>query len=992
MSATGFIRAMKDWGGFTTDLFKTYNLLIAIITLVLIGYCYFLKVSPKDKNFKFGDFRKILIEVVVAIGIGITIKLAKVDGLIKILDLYMSLIFVLFFFFLILLIKEVVSHNKSIDKIVAGYSRGYIFLGIIYLISTFATNKFKIANDIALILYFIVFWMILQLLINNSEKNEKGHVDIEIDEDSDTAISSEKQLLPTRKVELNRLYKQLETIYYNEPFALTINGDWGEGKTSFVNVLSNKLAKKSNYIIFIQPMVLDNSEKQMDYLFNQLKIILSNNGIYTGNGSPFKQYFTLISQLINTKPLLQLEGFFSIFEEEVPSDFRTKKQLLEEDILKLLNSNVKVGDKVKNKIYIIIDDFDRVEQETMYNTLVFIKELVNFSGINVIFLMDERKLDAESQSKINKEYLDKFVNSKIHLSRIQASEIFSHFLKNVKVEQFKTHYIKELVRNLEGNVKVQIEQIKSVTNKSIENINKTIDDLSSNNEAQQHAEVQRIKRERHQELQSQKNELSYMLERFDSGITNLRKAKKIVRVIKEILVYCDDQKDKNNYPLFEENLRKVEIHNVIINLAILKVLYGEYIDEIIKTNDIRDFLNRTNDDFLSILFEDLAKGFNTENRELLAEIINSFCNSIILNQNFDNELFTEMRTDSAGKLHVLDSSQHLEINENHFEVVQEYLKAITFNTWDVPNDKLSARLNKLVEYIFELYENGNLTFKNLFELLTNPHRNLLISHSYYYEKLTYLLQQDVIFESENDKTRCVLLLKDIEMHLLSIYKGHIINFISILKAPDGRYTLDNFYADLGGIIRLDGMIEAIKNIFNVEGNVLHGIEFLKEWKESSSISIQEDYSDNEYYLTAIEEFDVLLEEFIELYTYWEEVKFKLKTVSVNHQSKFNERIEISTIQELEFNINEFYQNINLANNIEKQIEYFHFLLIELERYTRIETIKEEIIIKIEEIYNKINKEDLNNISENVQNWLLCTVRMGEIKENQKRIIQKLSEE
>lgn len=246
-------------------------------------------------------------------------------------------------FFLLLLLREIVIYIKSSNKIVAGYSNGYIFLGLIYLFTSIASNQFEPINIILMVIYFLSLWMFVQLISQNSKK-----ADIGIDEESDNPINTYSQLLPTRKKEFNRVYNQLTNVRYNEPFAITINGDWGEGKTSFVNVLSNKLEENDNYIIFIQPMILDTSQKQMDYLFKQLKSILNKSGIYTGKGSPFKQYFKLITSVLNAKPLMQLEGVFSVIDdEELPSDFRTNKQLLEEDIQRLLRTNKDISEKRK---------------------------------------------------------------------------------------------------------------------------------------------------------------------------------------------------------------------------------------------------------------------------------------------------------------------------------------------------------------------------------------------------------------------------------------------------------------------------------------------------------------------------------------------------------------------------------------------------------------------------------------------------------------------
>ncbi len=40
----------------------------------------------------------------------------------------------------------------------------------------------------------------------------------------------------------------------------------------------------------------------------------------------------------------------------------------------------------------LIDDFDRVDEDVVYSILTFIKEIANFKGVLVIFLMDYKRI------------------------------------------------------------------------------------------------------------------------------------------------------------------------------------------------------------------------------------------------------------------------------------------------------------------------------------------------------------------------------------------------------------------------------------------------------------------------------------------------------------------------------------------------------------------------------------------------------------------------
>ncbi|MCS4570019.1 hypothetical protein FZ989_01625 [Clostridium perfringens] len=66
------------------------------------------------------------------------------------------------------------------------------------------------------------------------------------------------------------------------------------------------------------------------------------------------------------------------------NDFRKIKKSLQNDIYKYTE---KFG-----RLIVVVDDFDRVEETTMKEILMFIRELIDFNGINTILLMQYSKI------------------------------------------------------------------------------------------------------------------------------------------------------------------------------------------------------------------------------------------------------------------------------------------------------------------------------------------------------------------------------------------------------------------------------------------------------------------------------------------------------------------------------------------------------------------------------------------------------------------------
>ncbi|MFZ3590361.1 P-loop NTPase fold protein [Bacillus sp. DJP31] len=891
-------------------------------------------------------------------------------------------------------------------------------MGLTYIFTSIASNQLVIVNDLLLIVLFIFGWMSLQLL--SQEKKDKD--DDLVDEESDVEITSYNQLLPTRKKEYARIIDLLKKNNYDEPFALLLNGDWGVGKTSLINVLSKKLEDGGNFKIFIQPMILDTTEKQMEYFFGQLEDILSLNGIFTGKDSPFKKYVNILFQTINTvnmKQVIRLDGLLDNLNNDEQVDFRSSKKRLEEDIKSLLMSKKLKNNKIneneqiigdedggnltisdtKKKIYIIIDDFDRVEEETFKNTLIFIKELVNFKGINVIFLMDEQKID--ENKKINRDYLDKFVNRKYQLSRINHKEIISHFKQYlISGVEIQNDWTEDLGNTIKENIVPYIDQVTKDFGEEVERIQKNIENLSINKNTKMNQEKndEVSFSERHIELNNEKVELEKMVQKLNDGISNVRRTKKIIREIKEILIDLDHGCSKSEN--FTINVRRIDrLEELIVRVAIFKILFGERLDKLIQQADIFSVMNdikylKNKDHLLSSFFITFTNSSITEEKGLKMDIMNDFCNALMLNRSFD-KLFVNKKTASETILIQLDDPT-ITLSIRSLDEIKDYLRVIMFNSYEVKSNIVQARKSKLIDHINTLYNEEALSLKELFVLLGEPQRNPLLDNELYLAKLREVLNSGAGFENTTDKTVSLHYLKEITMNIFIRHQNDILMLMSLLKLKDPSYRYENFRADLGDIVTLEEMVKAIKRIFNEENNSISDLDFFKLWFYNALKIITSENEENLYILESVKHFQNRVNEFIKMYQIKEELVMKLKNISVDPISKFNEKLSINSSEELIHDIEEFHDFICMnTNSITSQLlRSYSSLLVWLERYTRSTNFKNEIIDKVEELYNSIPipDDDYDENSDENRTWLWCTVKLGEIKENLKRLRLKQEKE
>ena len=94
----------------------------------------------------------------------------------------------------------------------------------------------------------------------------------------DYSVEQEEDLFKSRKRQLNRICIELEA-FSGEPFAIAISGEWGSGKTSFVNALKGRL--KQVEFVNVECSIEYDIKAVLRELSSQLQEIYKNNNVYT---------------------------------------------------------------------------------------------------------------------------------------------------------------------------------------------------------------------------------------------------------------------------------------------------------------------------------------------------------------------------------------------------------------------------------------------------------------------------------------------------------------------------------------------------------------------------------------------------------------------------------------------------------------------------------------------------------------------------------------
>ncbi len=229
-----------------------------------------------------------------------------------------------------------------------------------------------------------------------------------------------EDLFDTRKHQAAELISLIEHSEQGK-MSICISGEWGLGKTSFVNSVINKISKEHNYeIIRINALEIDDTASLFIYFFSQIKSCLKRRGVYVGISSEYEDYISSALGVVTNETLVTIIKK-KIFQSN--KDYRDSKDNLERILETALG---------EDKIIVVLDDIERCSKEKIKEFIFFTKEIATMQNCISLFLTDYAILSkcvSEYEIDPNK-FFDKFFNCKIILNNISFEESMKSIEEN----------------------------------------------------------------------------------------------------------------------------------------------------------------------------------------------------------------------------------------------------------------------------------------------------------------------------------------------------------------------------------------------------------------------------------------------------------------------------------------------------------------------------------------------------------------------------------
>lgn len=233
---------------------------------------------------------------------------------------------------------------------------------------------------------------------------------------------------------------------------VSLEGEWGYGKTSVINLVKRALLEKKHppTIVEYNPWLAGKPESLIQDFLLQFSSQLN---ITDNSASALKAAKELIaySSLFSVAKLVPgAEPWASIVEKVLSGSGKTTKKIAELKKLDLLGKKKKVDKalkKIKTPVVVIIDDIDRLTPSETFQVLRLVKAVADFSGTSFLLAFDANYL----ASVLNKndiinasEYINKVIQLRVPLPLISERGIKE--LANVELENLSEKNLTEQQR------------------------------------------------------------------------------------------------------------------------------------------------------------------------------------------------------------------------------------------------------------------------------------------------------------------------------------------------------------------------------------------------------------------------------------------------------------------------------------------------------------------------------------------------------------------
>lgn len=769
----------------------------------------------------------------------------------------------------------------------------------------------------------------------------------------DYSVEQEEDLFKSRKRQLNRICIELEA-FSGEPFAIAISGEWGSGKTSFVNALKGRL--KQVEFVNVECSIEYDIKAVLRELSSQLQEIYKNNNVYTEKNGAIDKYFEKIGEFVDDAGYGGMTKIIDKFQNNENSSYWENKAIMNQELDEFYKLT-------KKRIYFIIDDMDRIIDDGM-RAVIFqvIRKSVELHNCVTLFMVDYEQLKSERMSR---EFLEKYINHQFELCDTEFEDIVEHYENSFLADSFwdeKSDYIIENGKKLKRNIAEHGQKILVSIQREIQKLQ---DSIKNENALEQDERINKM-------------HLEYLLDveaRLQSRMKNPRKVKRYLADIQskltivDLVWFQDENPGKNEYSLEDW----VEI---IHDIAFLKAFLFEEYDELIKAKSFYIFKK---DEKNSYVVEFILNGFgawlplNERKEEVIEKVIYKLYSlDINTDKSQRQKLIEEIEAGSLQEEKLnLYVNECLGINFNFYRM-EKILNYIEGHNFKSQRDKCEIMVNiiSILSGNYDIYIDGLIDIMKRVKIIIDREReegNFNEKERRLIEHYTQVLQTRLIFG--NSSNICILLGILHNEDFTGDFENKNIDSISqlcniILKVNES-FPLPEFN-------KADTELNTLKNYFE-----RMKVEFSEERFSYAETEIMYFLEKVEYALKILEiwfgNFNSLNQDVTDLREYYDNVKGEFNQSALKNANNLTK-----ALREVENYILAHPEDINPGGAFIKLL--FDIEKIDKENHDYWGKDKRKVIIALSNIYEKFEKTPVF-IRAFGDRWIFCKIRLFQLRRN-----------
>lgn len=251
----------------------------------------------------------------------------------------------------------------------------------------------------------------------------------------DIPISSKDQDVLGFDIEVDTLYQHIIERKATSALSIGINARWGDGKSSFINLMEEKFLQNKDCFIVIRfnPRYSTNDTIQSAF-FESLYSVLSKYDARFKDS--FNDYLKVIDVMADNKYLSALFHTSTLFNRTNEKD-RINKAIM----------------RLRKRIVVIIEDLDRLMADEIVEVFKLIDGNAAFNNLIFISAYDKSRINAllETEDKSNT-YSDKFFTWERHLPLRSSKLLLNYLISNlVSGLNFKNEEVEEIKNSIMAN-------------------------------------------------------------------------------------------------------------------------------------------------------------------------------------------------------------------------------------------------------------------------------------------------------------------------------------------------------------------------------------------------------------------------------------------------------------------------------------------------------------------------------------------------------------